>query len=251
MRAFCRLFSATGVLILLPLLSPAQPPDAEGAQSLEKQIARDRRVMNDWGGLTRYGSEDAELPKPKPGERRVVFFGDQITESWADEEPDFFRGKPWLDRGIAGQTTSQMLVRFRQDVVDVGAKAVLILAGTNDIAGVHGPSTEDMILDNLASMADIAKAHGIRVILGSIPPVCDCAGNAPIRLRWQERIDEANEVIREYAKQNGMVYADFYSALADGRDLKKEFTTDGILLNRAGYEVLDQVAAGAIARALR
>ncbi|HWE48987.1 MAG TPA: hypothetical protein VG273_04335, partial [Bryobacteraceae bacterium] len=109
-----------------------QTPEADRVQTLEKQLERQRHLINDWGGLTRYGSEDSELPPVRAGEKRVVFFGDQITELWGSDEPEFFRGKPWLNRGIAGQTSSQMLVRFRQDVVSIDAKAVVILAGTND-----------------------------------------------------------------------------------------------------------------------
>jgi lysophospholipase L1-like esterase len=242
---------ACAALLAAAVALSGQVSDADRVQALEKQAARDRRLINDFGGLTRYGSEDSELPAPKPGEKRVVFFGDQMTEFWGSEQPDFFRGKPWLNRGIAGQTSSQMLVRFRQDVVSIGAKAVIILAGTNDIAGAHGPSTEEMILDNVASMTDIAKVHGIRVILGSIPPVCDCSGKTPIRQRWQERIEEANDLIREYAANNGEIYADFYSALADGRNLKANLTTDGILLNRTAYERMARIAEKAIAEAFR
>lgn len=221
------------------------------AQTIDQQLERQKHLLNDFGGLTRYGSDDTELPPLRPGEQRVVFFGDQIAENWPTAVPDFFRGKPWLNRGIAGQTTSQMLIRFRQDVVSIGATTVFIVAGINDIAGVHGPSTEEMILDNLASMVDIAKAHGIRVILSSITPVCDCSGRTPFRQRWQERIDEANGVIRDYASHNALVYADFYSALANGRNLKPGFTTDGIQPDRAGYEVMVPIAERAIAQTLR
>lgn len=228
-----------------------QTPEADRVQTLEKQLERQRHLINDWGGLTRYGSEDSELPPVRAGEKRVVFFGDQITELWGSEEPEFFRGKPWLNRGIAGQTSSQMLVRFRQDVVSIDAKAVVILAGTNDIAGVHGPSTEEMILDNIASMTDIAKQHGIRVILGSIPPVCDCSGKTPMRQRWQERIEEANDLLRDYAARNGAAYADFYSSLAEGKNMKANLTSDGVLPNRAGYQAMSAVADRALAEAFR
>jgi lysophospholipase L1-like esterase len=229
----------------------AQTPAPDRPQTLETQLARQKHLINDWGGLTRYGSENTELPALKQGEKHVVFFGDQITELWGTEDPAFFNGKSWLNRGIAGQTTSQMLVRFRQDVVSINASAVVILAGTNDIAGVHGPSTEEMILDSLASMADIAKQHGIRVVLSSVPPVCDCSGKTHFRQRWQERIEEANDVIRDYASRNHAIYADFYSALAEGRNLKADLTTDGVLLNHAGYAAMAHVARRAIEEAFR
>jgi lysophospholipase L1-like esterase len=230
---------------------PGQTPDADRTHALDQQLQRQKRLIADWGGLIRYGSDDTELPPVRPGENRVVFFGDQITELWADSEPGLFGGKPWLSRGIPGQTSSQMLVRFRQDVVSIGAKAVLILAGTNDIAGVHGPSTEEMILDNLASMTDIAKAHGIRVILASLLPVCDCSGKTPVRLRWQERIEEANDLIRDYAARNGAIYADFYAALGRGRNMRADLSSDGVLPNRAGYDAMGPIAKRAIAEALR
>ncbi len=229
----------------------AQSPAPDRPQTLETQLARQKRLINDWGGLTRYGSENTELPALKPGEKRVVYFGDQMVELWGSEDPGFFNSSSSLNRGIAGQTTSQMLVRFRQDVVSINANVVVILAGTNDIAGVHGPSTEEMILDNLASMTDIAKQHGIRVVLCSVPPVCDCSGKTPFRQRWQERIEEANDLIRDYARQNGVVYADFYSALSEGRNLKADLTSDGVLLNRAGYAVIAPIARRAVEEAFR
>ena len=229
----------------------AQTPAPDRFQALETQLARQKHLISDWGGLTRYGSDNTELPALKPGEKRVVFFGDQITELWGNEDPGLFNGKSWLNRGIAGQTTSQMLVRFRQDVVSINATAVIILAGTNDIAGVHGPSTEEMILDNVASMTDIAKQHGIRVVLSSIPPVCDCSGKTPFRQRWQERIEEANDLIQDYATRNGLVYADFHSVLAEGRNLKADLTSDGVLLNRAGYAAMTPIARRAIEEASR
>src|SRR5262249_5967339 len=150
----------------------------------------------------RYGSDNSELPPPAKGENRVIFFGDQITDYWS-RAGTFFTGKPWLNRGIAGQTTDQMLVRFRQDVISLHPKAVVILAGLNDIAGLHGSSTEEMILDNLTSMTELAKANGIRVVLASVTPVCNCYTNSVARERWQERIAEVNELLEKYCAKNG------------------------------------------------
>src|ERR1044071_4190563 len=132
-----------------------------------------RHLLIDWAGLTRYGSENAELRLPKPGEDRVVFLGDQVTENWGQGSAKFFPGKPYLNRGIADQTSPQMLVRFRQDVISLHPKVVVIEAGTNDIASVTGPSTEGMIAENFTSMVELAKVNGIRVVLASVLPVCD------------------------------------------------------------------------------
>src|SRR5437016_4684007 len=164
------------VLISTPAIraqvSEPQLSGADRIHSLERQLAEQRRMLRDWGGLIRYGSDNSELRPSASGENRVIFFGDQITEYWDRENDGFFRGKPWLNRGIAGQTTDQMLVRFRQDVIALHPKAVVILAGLNDIAGLHGSSTEEMIMDNLTSMAELARANEIRVVLASVTPVC-------------------------------------------------------------------------------
>ncbi len=215
-------------------------------------MAAQKRVLSDWGGLLRYGSDNTELPAPAPGENRVVFLGDQITESWGKGNAQFFPGKPYLNRGISGQTSSQLLVRFRQDVIDLQAKVVVILVGTNDIAGVHGPATEEMILDNLMSMAELAGAHGIRVVLASTLPICDCFVKSIARERWQGRIADLNQEIRDYAAKSGSVYLDYYSAMAGvgGLEMKKELTTDGILPNDAGYNEMAPLAERAIAAAL-
>jgi lysophospholipase L1-like esterase len=203
------------------------------------------RLLLDWASLTRYGSENAELRAPKPGEDRVVFLGDQITERWSN----FFPGKPYLNRGISNQTTPQMLVRFRQDVISLKPKAVVIQAGTNDIASVTGPSTEGMIAENLMSMVELAKYNGIRVVLASVTPVCDCYGNQTAR-RPQGKIIGLNGWIKDYAARSGSVYLDYYAALADGRNFKKELTDDGLVPNEAGYKVMAPLAENAIAEAL-
>jgi lysophospholipase L1-like esterase len=208
-----------------------------------------RHLLIDWAGLTRYGSEDAELRAPKPGEDRVVFLGDQITEQWGAGDGRFFPGKPYLNRGIKGQTTPQMLVRFRQDVIELKPKVVVILAGTNDMASVTGPSTEGMIGENLTSMVELAKVNGIRVILASVTPVCDCYRNQTA-LRPQGKIIGLNGWIKDYAARSGSIYLDYYSALVDGRNFKKELTSDGLLPNEAGYTVMAPLAQRAIVEAL-
>jgi lysophospholipase L1-like esterase len=244
-RAIC-----LGALLFAGPIAYAQEACADRVQSLERQLAGERRTLRDFGGLTRYGSDDSEVPPPAGNEDRVVFLGDQITEFWGRSSP-FFEGKRWLNRGIAGQTTDQMLVRFRQDVIGLHPKAVVILAGLNDIAGLHGSSTEEMILYNLTSMTELAQANGIRVVLASVTPVCDCFKKSTQRQRWHERISEVNELLRKYSEQSGAVYLDYYSAMADGENLKMSLTNDGVLPNAAGYGIMAPLAEKAVAEALK
>jgi lysophospholipase L1-like esterase len=199
----------------------------------------------DWGGLTRYGSDNAELRPPKPGEDRVVFLGDQVTELWGQSAAEFFPGKPFLNRGIGGQTSAQMLVRFHQDVVALKPKVVVIQAGVNDLL----VATEGVIADNYMSMMDIAKANGIRVVLASVTPVCDCY-TKQTGLRPQGKIISLNGWIRDFAASSGAVFLNYYAALADGRNFKKELTNDGLLPNDAAYAVMAPLAEKAIAEAL-
>jgi len=224
---------------------------AERVQSLERQLQQQNRTLRDYGGLIRYGSDNSELPLPAKGEDRAIFFGDQITDFWGRRSGQFFPGKPWLNRGIAGQTTDQMLIRFRQDVISLSPKVVVIQAGLNDIAGLHGSSTEEMILDNLVSMTELARANGIRVVLASLTPVCDCFGKNAARERWRERISEANELIEKYCAKSGAMYLDYYSAMSGDDALKKELTVDGVLPNEAGYAIMSRLAEKAIREASR
>jgi acyl-CoA thioesterase I len=204
------------------------------------------RLLVDWGGLNRYGSDDTEIRPPKPGENRVVFLGDQITEDWSD----FFPGKPYLNRGIARQTTPQMLVRFRQDVISLQPRVVIIEGGSNDLASVTGPATEGTIAENIQSMVELAKVHGIRVVLASVTPVCDCF-TKQTGLRPQGKIIGLNGWIKDYAARSGSVYLDYYAALADGRNFKQDLTADGLLPNAAGYRVMTPLAEKAIQEALQ
>ncbi len=214
------------------------------AQSTDTNPALHRLLM-DWAGLTHYGSENAELRPPKPGEDRVVFLGDDLTARWTP----FFPGKPYLNRGIERQTSPQMLVRFRQDVIALKPKVVIIQAGSNDLAGYTGPATEGMISENIMSMVELAKVNGIRVVLASVTPVCDCFSNQTAR-RPQGKIIGLNGWIKGYASQSGSVHLDWYSALADGRNFKKELTADGLLPNAAGYSVMAPLTEQAITQAL-
>ncbi len=149
-------------------------PEEPTRQQLEQELAAYRRVLMDWGGLTRYGSDNSELRVRKRGQDLVVFIGDEITENWGEGKTKFFPGKPYVNRGITRQTTAQMLVRFRQDVIDLKPKVVVIQAGTNDIASVMGPSSDGTMADHFMSMVELAKLHGIGVVLASVTPVCDC-----------------------------------------------------------------------------
>ena len=216
---------------------------------LEKELAAHVRLLSDWGGLTRYGSENAELGPPGPGVDRVVFLGDEITEMWGGGKARFFPGKPYLNRGISHQTTPQMLVRFRQDVISLKPKVVVIQAGSSDLAGYAGPATEGTISENFMSMTELAKAHGIQVVLASVTPVCDCFKNLTER-RPPGKIMGLNGWLKGYAIRSGSVYLDYYSALADGRAMKKDLTVDGLIPNDAGYERMAPLAEQAIALAL-
>ena len=204
----------------------------------------------DWANLERFRQENAKLPPPAKNEKRVVFMGNSITEGWGNLYPDFFKGKPYINRGISGQTTPQMLIRFRPDVINLEPAVVVILAGANDIAGNTGPSTLEMIADNIYSMAELAKAHGIKVVLSSVLPAYDFPWRPG--LEPAPKIAALNKMIKAYALQQGCVYLDYYSAMVDERQgLKAELTYDGVHPNEAGYKVMSPLAEKAIAEALR
>lgn len=203
----------------------------------------------DWAGLNRFKDENAKLGSPAAGEKRIVFMGNSITEAWETICPEFFAGKPYIDRGISGQTSPQMLLRFRADVISLKPAVVLIMAGINDIAGNTGPSTLEMIEDNIISMAELAKANGIKTVLCSVLPAYDFSWNPG--LKPAEKIVSLNKMIRNYADKNGIIYLDYYSALVDSRKgLKAEYSEDGVHPNAAGYKVMEPLAEAAIAKAL-
>ena len=206
-------------------------------------------MANDWPNLAKYREANASLPAPAPNENRVVFFGNSITEGWAHLFPTMFPGKPYVGRGISGQTTPQMVLRFHQDVVALKPRVVVILAGTNDIAGNTGPSTLEMIEDNLEAMTEIAKAHGIRVVLSSVLPVYDYP--------WRPGLEPAPKIIalnkwmKDYAARSGQVYLDYHSAMADARQgLPPNLANDGVHPTEAGYLIMAPLAEKAIAKAL-
>jgi lysophospholipase L1-like esterase len=208
----------------------------------------DQQLRTDWANLAKYRDDNAKLSPPAKNENRVVFMGNSITEGW--HLATMFPGKPYVNRGISGQTTPQMLVRFRPDVVALKPKVVVILAGTNDIAGNTGPSTVEMIEDNIASMAEIAKANGIRVVLSSILPVYDYPWKPG--LQPAPKIIAINKWMKDYAAKHGHVYLDYHSATADSRGgMRPELASDGVHPTEAGYRVMAPLAKAAIEKALR
>ncbi|MEN8125177.1 MAG: SGNH/GDSL hydrolase family protein [Bacteroidota bacterium] len=203
----------------------------------------------DWANSNHFKTENEKLGKPKTNENRIVFMGNSITESWGSMSPEFFSGKPYINRGIGGQTTPQMLIRFRPDVIDLKPKVVVILAGTNDIAGNTGPATLKMISDNIFSMAELAKTNGIKVILSSILPAFDYPWKPG--LQPAEKIIRLNELIKNYAIRNGIEYLDYHSSMSDQRNgLKDEYTYDGVHPNKKGYQVMAPLAEEAIKNVL-
>jgi lysophospholipase L1-like esterase len=244
------------LLALMPLgQSASAGSQAPAAQTLPSGhpntpywVEHDQQLEVDFGGLDRFREADLQLAPPAKGEDRVVFMGDSITEGWKLNEA--FPGKPYINRGIGGQTSPQMLVRFRQDVVDLKPKVVVILAGTNDIAGNTGPMTLIQTEDDLASMADIAHANGIRVVLCSVLPAFDFFW-AP-GLQPAQRIIALNSWIKEYAQQKGYVYVDYHSALKDDRGgLPAALSSDGVHPLPAGFEIMTPLAEAGIEKALK
>src|SRR3954466_8674682 len=216
------------------------------------RASRIAMFTDDYGQLARYREAKAKLGAPAAGENRVVFFGDSITDIWKLE--DNFPGKPYVNRGIGGQTTPQMLVRFRQDVVDLQPKVVVILAGTNDIAGNTGPMRNEDIEANFASFAELARVHNIRVVYSSILPVHNYTDRAKdfFAQRPQARILALNEWLKDYCARNKIVYLDYFSALLDGKGmLNKDLADDGLHPNTAGFKVMAPLAEAAIEKALK
>jgi lysophospholipase L1-like esterase len=250
---------AVGIIIFMigtqyVLAQSSKTNAATDSSVINAKIAKDKADYDkwlklDWPNLKRYGESNAKLGLPAANEKRVVFMGNSITDGWVRTSPKFFEGRPYIGRGISGQTTPQMLVRFRADVINLKPKVVLILAGTNDIAGNSGPSTLEMIQDNLASMADLAKANGIRVILCSILPAYDYPWKPG--LKPYEKILVMNKWIEAYAAKKGFTYLDYYSPMVDSRPgLKAEYSSDGVHPNKLGYSIMEPLAEKAIAKAL-
>lgn len=204
----------------------------------------------DWPYLKKYQKENEALAGIISDEKRIVFMGDSITEFWSELSPDFFAGKPYINRGISGQTTPQMLIRFRADVIALQPKIVVLLAGANDIAGNTGPSTLEMITNNIFSMIELAKANQIEVILCSVLPAYDFpwkTGSYPA-----EKIIMLNTILKKYADENNIHYLDYYSAMADEQNgLKTDYTDDGVHPNKSGYETMEPLTESAITEVVK
>ncbi|WP_264564934.1 SGNH/GDSL hydrolase family protein [Flavobacterium sp. N3904] len=194
----------------------------------------------DWAYLNKYKDENKQFAPPTLGEKRIVLFGDSIIAGWGTIHPEFFIGKTYINRGINGQTTSQMLVRFRPDVIELKPKIVMILAGTNDIAGNTGPTTLETILGNLISMCELAKANNIKVVLCSVLPAYDYPWKRGIEPA--DKIETLNEMIVKYANENNIAYADYYSDMVDDRKgLKSIYSEDGAHPNKEGYHIMEHI----------
>lgn len=229
-----------------PAPTPVAPKHPEWA-NLNKH---DLQLLTDFPWLERFKEADLKLGPPAPGENRVVFMGDSITEGWHFDAPGgVFAGKPYINRGISGQTTPQMVLRFHQDVIDLQPKAVVILAGTNDIAGNTGPMTLEETESNIAAMAEMAAQNHIRVVLCSILPAYEYPWSPG--LTPAPKIDAINAWIKDYAAQHGHVYVDYHSAMKDTRDgLPANLSHDGVHPTQAGYDVMAPLVEAGIAKAV-
>lgn len=250
---------AMAVSICAPAAAGAQgemscPEVARALQDLMRQDAR----LRDWPQLGRYRDANEQL-KTAGTSTQVVFLGDSITDAWDDPMyGGFFPGKPYVNRGIGGQTTPQMLIRLKPDVLAFTPRVMVLLAGTNDIAGNTGPMTDEDIQNNLAAIAELASAHGVKVVLASILPTSDHhyqperGGPPQTSRRPLERINGLNKWLRDYAASHGHVYLDYYSAVVDGNGmLKAEFSEDDLHPNARAYDVMAPLAEAAIAQALK
>lgn len=252
-----RLLVAMAIVLSACAYVSAQPSATDCAE-VKTQLTRAQTRLNDWPQLARYRDANAKVVAPLRNEARVVFMGDSITDSWDDPKfGGFFPGKPYIDRGISGQTTPQMLIRFRADVIDLRPKVVVILAGTNDLAGNTGPMTLEEIEGNLASMAELAKTNSIKAVFASVLPISDYEqrDGKPIiqsTRRAPEKIRALNEWMKAYAAHNKLIYLDYYSAMMDDKGfLREDLSEDGLHPNAKGYAIMAPLAEASIAKALK
>ncbi len=247
------------VMLFAILMMPAVAPTQQSSDDMVKAIEGRERYregliplwMSDFGNLGRYRDANAQLTPPTSGESRVVFMGDSITDLWKLEQS--FPGKPYVNRGIGGQTTPQMLIRFRPDVIDLAPKVVVILTGTNDIAGNTGPMSLDEIEANIQTMAELARLHKIRVVLSSVLPVNNYTERSKLMfpIRPPAQIAELNHWIKDYCTRTGCTYLDYFSAMVDDKGmLKADLAEDGLHPNDKGYAIMTPLAQKAIDQAL-
>jgi lysophospholipase L1-like esterase len=227
----------------------AAAPAAVAQLDTQKQIETMQKKLADWAQLDRYRAANAALPAPAAGEKRVVFYGDSITDAWARHTDEFFPGKGYIGRGISGQTTPQMLVRFEQDVVHLKPAVVVILAGTNDIAGNTGPSSPEMIEDNFMAMLAVARANRIQLVVSSILPADQYKWRPEVKPAQQIR--EMNARLKALCAREGLVYLDYYTSMANANGgLDPELAVDGVHPTAKGYAMMSPLAEKAIAQAL-
>jgi lysophospholipase L1-like esterase len=252
MKRFARWVAAWAIVFVVRSCAAQTPASASGSQpDLAKQLAAAQAKLDDWANLKRYAAEDVAMALPAAGQQRVVFYGDSITDAWGRRPGtgEFFPGKPYINRGISGQTTAQMVLRFHQDVVNLHPWVVVILAGTNDVAGNTGPMTPEMTMDDFRAMVEMAQANGIQVVVCSIPPAAD--------FPWRKGLEPAtkilalNERLEAWTRAKGLVWVDYYSALADAAGgMKPGLSVDGVHPNAAGYAIMAPLAEAGIAKAL-
>ncbi len=250
--------SAVFMVVATTAMGQAPPPAITDCNELKTRAERAETRLKDWPALARYRDDNSKLAQPAKNELRVVFMGDSITDSWDNPtNGGFFPGKPYVNRGISGQTTPQMLIRFRPDVIALKPKVVVILAGTNDLAGNTGPTTIEAIQDNLTSMAELAGDNGVRVVFASLLPVSDYElrdGKPIIQTvrRPPEQIIVLNKWMKEYAAKNHLIYLDYFSAMIDDKGfLKDELSNDGLHPNPQGYSVMNPLVEAAITASLK
>jgi lysophospholipase L1-like esterase len=230
--------------------SPELTTKSTDAQLEEMKKKEEDRVRNDWANFTRYKAANAKLATTTSSKPRVVFMGNSITDGWINADSAFFGGKNYIDRGISGQTTPQMLLRFRPDVIDLKPKVVVILAGINDIAGNTGLMTLEETFGNIVSMAQLAKAHNIKVIVSSVLPAYDFPWRPG--LEPAPKVIKLNAMLKDYATKNNIVYLDYFSAMKDERNgLPARLSGDEVHPNLAGYKIMEPLAEKAIAEALK
>ncbi|MEX2235464.1 MAG: GDSL-type esterase/lipase family protein [Cyclobacteriaceae bacterium] len=236
------------------LLQPSDPKHPlrqfTPQQMLQRKKETEEKFHNDWANLNRYREENKQVGLPKTGENRVVFMGNSITAGWIRSHPEFFVSKSYVNRGIGGQTTPQMLIRFKQDVIDLKPKVVVILAGINDIAQNTGPTTLEATMDNISGMALLAKAHGIKTILSSVLPAYDFPRRPG--LEPASKVITLNRMIKKFANENDMFYLDYFPALVDSRNgMKKEYSSDEVHPNLEAYKIMEPMVERAIETVLR